>query len=108
LVWGTFLFTSPTDVVCRGDASGHLFAPNQVYLITPSDNPGMSQSVSVGLTLNSEWNNDFRSAQVLGCTAVPSLVDADGYFFSARNVHLLTYRQLIAIQGLLSVRRREG
>ena len=78
-------------------------------------------AVGIHLTLNSEWRNN-RWAPVLGRTAVPSLVDADGYFFpssealhqnrpsvpKARNIQLLTYRQLIAMQGLRSMRRPQG
>jgi hypothetical protein len=59
-------------------------------LIVRSDDAGMSHSVNVArerliaggvhLTLNSEWKS-LRWGPAAGMTAVPSLADADGFFF---------------------------
>jgi predicted glycoside hydrolase/deacetylase ChbG (UPF0249 family) len=52
-----------------------------VEILRTHDNPNVS--VGVHLTLNAEWR-DYRWGPILGVSAVPSLVDADGYFFPSR------------------------
>src|SRR5713101_6656572 len=63
-------------------------------------------SVTVGggihRTLNSEWQHN-RWGPVVGNAAAPSLVDANGFLFAS--VVLLTNRDLIAREGLKSMRR---
>jgi hypothetical protein len=123
LLCGPLLSAAPTHVVGQADALRHPGTAAPLYMIIRTDDAGKSLNrnpqVSVGIhpTLNSEWKN-CRCGPVLGRTAVPSLVDADGYFFSssqrfrdalkAHNVQLLTYRQLIAMQGLGSMHRPQG
>jgi chitin disaccharide deacetylase len=46
------------------------------------EHPGVS--VGVHLTLNAEWKH-YRWGPVLGPSAVPTLVDAEGYFFPSRS-----------------------
>jgi predicted glycoside hydrolase/deacetylase ChbG (UPF0249 family) len=53
-----------------------------VEILRTHDNPNVS--VGVHLTLNAEWR-DYRWGPILGASAVPSLVDADGYFFPSRS-----------------------
>ena len=76
---GTLLLAAPTHIVGQADPSRIAGGPGQVYLTIRSDDDGMSHSVNMG-------------------------PDA----LKAHNVRLLTYRQLIAIQGLQSMQRPEG
>ena len=46
------------------------------------ENPQIS--VGIHLTLNAEWKN-YRWGPILGASAVPSLVDSNGYFFPSIN-----------------------
>jgi chitin disaccharide deacetylase len=52
-----------------------------VDILRNHDNPNVS--VGVHLTLNAEWR-EYRWGPILGASAVPSLVDAEGYFFPSR------------------------
>ena len=52
-----------------------------VDILRSHDNPNVS--VGVHLTLNAEWR-EYRWGPILGASAVPSLVDSEGYFFPSR------------------------
>ena len=54
-------------------------------------------SVGIHLTLNSEWKN-YRWGPVLGRTAVPSLVDADGYFFASADALHQNHPDLLELE----------
>jgi hypothetical protein len=54
-------------------------------------------SVGIHLTLNSEWKN-YRWGPVTGRTAVPSLVDPDGYFFPSTKAFYENHPKLSEIE----------
>jgi hypothetical protein len=45
---------------------------------------------------NSNWMND-RWVPVPGCSAVPSIVDADGFFFAPSSARARIYRESIVM-----------
>src|SRR5438093_9649721 len=54
-------------------------------------------SVGVHLTLNSEWKY-YRWGPVLGKTAVPSLVDRDGYFYASSDEFLASHYKMEEVE----------
>ena len=57
-------------------------------------------AVGIHLTLNSEWKN-YRWGPVLGRTAVPTLVDADGYFFPSSEALYQNHPDLTQVENEL-------
>src|SRR5580765_1244576 len=57
-------------------------------------------AVGIHLTLNSEWKN-YRWGPVLGRTAVPSIVDADGYFFQTAETRHRNHPNLKEVENEL-------
>jgi hypothetical protein len=103
LLRGPLFPGSPANSVGQDDASRDPAISENAFLGISSNTAGMNN-----FPPNPEWNNH-PSAPASGQPAVPSLADAGGYFFAAaRNVWLLTHRQMIAIQGLQSMRRPAG
>ncbi len=76
-LWAASLLTAAAQAnVAHGGGPG-----GPACLIVRRDDAGVSHSVNPALErLNSEWEG-LRWGLVAGITAVPSLVDADGFFF---------------------------
>jgi hypothetical protein len=96
---------APTYVLGEADPSAHPADPDQVYPIIRRDDGRMSHSENTGLEKliatveNPPEMSDNRQGELDALTS-SRFRDA----LAPRNVHLLTYRQLIAIQGLQSTR----
>jgi hypothetical protein len=98
LLCGPLLSAAPTDITGQRETSKHPASPEQVYLIIRSDDAGMSHSVNMAL------EKLIETGLPVDALMSPRFRDA----LKARNIQLLTYRQLIAMQGLNSMRRPEG
>jgi hypothetical protein len=109
----------PSPAIVSGQADTAQRAPEPTCLVIRSVNGATSYGVNTRLNaLNPELGN-YRPGPTSGRTAVPSLLDADGCFFSpcrvrrfraavaARSVRLVRCWQVIEVQGLKSMRRPE-
>ena len=129
LLCGPLLSAAPTDVTGQRETSRHPASPEQVYLIIRSDDAGMSHSVNMALGRTAVPSLVVTQTDIfppppkvdmntsgplpdmsknrqgeLDALMSPRFRDA----LKTRNIQLLTYRQLIAMQGLNSMRRPEG
>jgi chitin disaccharide deacetylase len=75
-VCGALMAAPSTRALAQVDTSRRVGSSAPAFLLVRSDDGGMSHSV------NSEWKG-LRWGPIAGASAVPSLVDADGLFFSA-------------------------
>jgi predicted glycoside hydrolase/deacetylase ChbG (UPF0249 family) len=64
-------------------------------------------SVGIHLTLNSEWKN-YKWGPVLGRSAVPSLVDSNGYFYASKAEFLKRNVSLEDVEKELSAQIERG